>query len=145
WTSFCDFSRDLQDIGDENVSKRYTYGELRLSRLNFNAKIFLHKFYFQRLHPQYSAYFAQFYAPLLFVFGLISVILSAMQVETALEQLLPEQSAWVEFRLICRWLSTVTLTLVLLIVLGLLFLFSYRFFQEWHLAITMRLKKRREL
>ncbi|EKG12744.1 hypothetical protein MPH_10125 [Macrophomina phaseolina MS6] len=144
WTGFCDFSRDLQDIGDANVSKRHSYGLLRLSRLNLYAKIFLRKFYFQRLHPQYGAYFAQFYAPLLFVFGVISVILSAIQVETAVEQLLPAQSVWVRFWLACRWFSISTLVLVLLIVSGLSFLFSYRFSREWHVAISTRLEKRRE-
>lgn len=144
WTSFCDFSRDLQDITDEEVSGRYLYGELRLSRLNFYSKLFLGKFYFQRIYPQYGAYFAQFYGPLLFVFGVISVILSAMQVETAVEQLLSPQSVWVRFWIICRWFSIATLVIILSIVLGLFVLFAYRFVQEWRVAITTRIAKRRE-
>ncbi|KAI0138875.1 hypothetical protein GGR57DRAFT_496242 [Xylariaceae sp. FL1272] len=57
-------------IQDAHVSPRWRFGELRLSRLNFWSKVFLH-----------DIEYAKFYAPLLFIFGVFSVILGALQVD----------------------------------------------------------------
>ena len=65
---------------DDMVSPRWRYGELRLSRLNFWSRLLLRHHTFAKVHGQYSEYVAQFYAPLLFLFGVLSVVLSAMQV-----------------------------------------------------------------
>ena len=78
--SFHQFIASFGDLGDDDVSPRYSYGTLRLPRLNMWAKVFLHRFQFYQIYPQYSQYFARFYAPILFLFGLLSVALSAMQV-----------------------------------------------------------------
>ena len=86
WTQFCGFISEITSIQDGDVSGRYCYGELRLSRLNFYAPLLLHKFYYERVHWEYSDYFAQLYGPILFIFAAISVILNSMQVEIAVEQ-----------------------------------------------------------
>ncbi|KAI9695893.1 MAG: hypothetical protein M1836_006010 [Candelina mexicana] len=79
--SFHAFISNFADIPDEEVSPRYSSsGTLRLSRLNLWTKVFLHRFQFFQLHRQYSEYFARFYAPILFVFGVLTVALGAMQV-----------------------------------------------------------------
>jgi hypothetical protein len=84
---YSDFIRFItacqQHVTDEDVSPRYAFGELRLSRLNFWSKLFLHQSSFQKIHGQYGARFAQYYGPLLFVFAALSVVLSAMQVAMA--------------------------------------------------------------
>jgi hypothetical protein len=72
-----------QFIAEEDVSPRYAFGELRLSRLNFWSKILLHQFSFHETHGQYGARFAQYYGPILFIFAILSVVLSAMQVAMA--------------------------------------------------------------
>ena len=87
WTDFCAFSKDFVDISDDTVSERYHYGELRQTRLNLYAKLIIGKFHYERVHGQYGAFFARFYGPLLFIFGILSIILSAMQVELGLEML----------------------------------------------------------
>ncbi|KAB5515648.1 hypothetical protein GE09DRAFT_1195942 [Coniochaeta sp. 2T2.1] len=71
---------------DVDVSPRYHYGELRLSRLNFYAPFLFGKFNFQKPHGQYSDYFARFYGPVLFGFAVASTVLNSMQVEMADEQ-----------------------------------------------------------
>lgn len=81
WTEFCAFSKDFLDISDDDVSERYHYGELRLTRLYLYAKLIIGKFQYERVHGQYGAFFACFYGPLLFIFGILSIILSGMQVE----------------------------------------------------------------
>ncbi|KAL9119678.1 MAG: hypothetical protein Q9187_003762, partial [Circinaria calcarea] len=50
WTQFSDFTSQFDSIEDVDVSSRYAFGELRLTRLNFYAKIFLYKFQFQDVH-----------------------------------------------------------------------------------------------
>lgn len=73
-------------IPEASVSLRYKYGELRLSRLNFWSRVLLKHHNFAKVHGQYSEYVAQFYAPLLFVFAVLSVILNAMQVGLSINQ-----------------------------------------------------------
>ena len=84
---FCNFSSGFHRILDTEVLPRYHFGELRLTRLNFWSKIFLHRWEYETINRQYSSYFARFYAPILFAFGAFSVILSAIQVELAVEPL----------------------------------------------------------
>ena len=78
--SFCHFSSRFASITDPEVSLRYHYGELR----HYWSKVFLGRWDYETVHRQYSEYFQQFYAPLLFVFGIFSVILGAMRVEMAI-------------------------------------------------------------
>ena len=83
--SFCRFSSRFEAICDADVNPRYSYGELRLGRLNLWCKIFLRQWHYQTIHRQYAQYFARFYGPLLFMFGFWSVLLSAAQLEMAVE------------------------------------------------------------
>ena len=79
WTQFCSLSSCFKDTPDSQVSTRYIYGELRLTRLNFYAKIFLGKFQYEQLYGQYGDYFSRFYALVLFGLAIWSLILNAMQ------------------------------------------------------------------
>ncbi|KAK8180704.1 hypothetical protein BC567DRAFT_150767, partial [Phyllosticta citribraziliensis] len=149
YTSFSDFAAHLSRIPDSAVSPRYAYGELRLSRLNVYAKLFLRRWYYFRLWPQYGTYFAQFYAPVLFVFGVLSVALGAMQVETAAEGLFAggdddsgNAALWVAFWHLCRWFSVASLALVALIAVVLLVLLLWRLWAEWSFALRERWRKR---
>ncbi len=137
WKQFCDFSRDFKSIPDHEVSQRYMYGEIRLTRLNFYSKILLHKRYFQRVETQYSAYFAQFYAPFLFIFGILSVILSAMQVEAAVEQI-DSAVPWSAFYKTSRRFSFAVLIALTGLIMTLAFLLVYRIAKEWRYALRDR-------
>jgi hypothetical protein len=55
WTKFRAFAKEISNISDSDVCHRYTYGELRLTRLNFYARLFLKK-PFQRVHRTYGAH-----------------------------------------------------------------------------------------
>ena len=87
---FSDLMQLLQAIErrvtDRDVSPRWRYGELRLSRLNFWSRALLKHHNFVKIHGQYSEYVAQFYAPLLFIFAVLSVILNAMQVGLSIDR-----------------------------------------------------------
>ncbi|KAK4991375.1 hypothetical protein LTR66_006560 [Elasticomyces elasticus] len=86
WTQFCGFISALVDIKDTDVSGRYCYGELRLSRLNLYAPLLFRTFHYKQVYGQYGDYFARLYGPVLFVFAVLSTVLNAMQVEMAVEQ-----------------------------------------------------------
>lgn len=47
WSSFGQFVSELDRIEDSAVSKRYCYGELMLTQLNFYTPLLLRKFHFE--------------------------------------------------------------------------------------------------
>jgi hypothetical protein len=73
WTEFCRFISTFGHIKDVDVSGRYSYGELRLLRLNFYAPFLLGKFHFEQIHGQYGDYFARLYGPILRLLVLLNV------------------------------------------------------------------------
>jgi hypothetical protein len=79
WTKWCKFIQGFCSLEDADVAPRYQYGELRLTRLNFYSKLFLEGWNYFDTYTQYGWYFKQFIAPYLFVFGSITVVLTAMQ------------------------------------------------------------------
>lgn len=133
WEQFCNFASKLNDIPDEDVSPRYAYGQIRLTRLNFYAPLLLNKSHFQRVESQYGEYFARFYAPILFAIGVTSVSLSGLQVVASIET---EAGAnW-------RGLAVVISVMAILVSFGLLvgfgILLSYKIAKEWKFAIKER-------
>ncbi|KAI1827053.1 hypothetical protein F4861DRAFT_467048 [Xylaria intraflava] len=118
-TNYADFIkliRSLDTVDDSMVSPRYTYGELRLSRLNFWIKLFLFRLRYHKPEGQYGPYIARFYGPLLFLFGIFSVQLSAMQVVLATIPLTNDLTAsWVAFIKVSKGYSVFTLLAVAII------------------------------
>ncbi|OBT53673.1 hypothetical protein VE04_05560 [Pseudogymnoascus sp. 24MN13] len=102
WEEFCEFISALE-IEDSDVSNRYCYGELRLSRLNLYAPFLLGKSHYENLHGQYGDYFARMYGPILFVFAVVSTVLNSMQVALAAEQ--NPGTHWASIWLAFRWFS----------------------------------------
>jgi hypothetical protein len=143
-TSFDDlmyFLRSFQAISDEQVTPRYRYGELRLSRLNFWSRLYRFELFYQKLHGQYGPYFAEIVAPFLYIFAIISVTLTSMQTMLAVQQLdfhIAEHSAraialvswW--FSICCMFLSSVCV--VFLPTILLLFLLRELVYSLTHMA-----------
>lgn len=69
WPQFCRFTARFNDITENEVSGRYHYGEIRLTRLNYYAPILLGKSHYQRENYQYRAYFARIQGPLISTFA----------------------------------------------------------------------------
>lgn len=144
WDEFSAFVDQLSSIGDEEVSGRYGgYGELRLTRLNFYGKFIMRKWHFQKVHGQYGAYFARFYAPILFFFSVLSLVLSAMQVEMSVEGL--TSGRWAAFWDVCRWFSMIAIVFIVLVSIGLGVLLLAMILDEWIFAIRVRRQKRRKV
>ena len=141
---FQNFIDAFGDIQDASVSLRYTFGDLRLSRLNWLAKSHLGRLHYLKVHRQYHTYFSRFYGPLLFIFGVFTVVLDAMQVTIGSSNVAVDQgSVWNSVTNICRWFSVITILVVLSIILLLLSMLSYRIFRELVYALKdiFRLKK----
>lgn len=139
WIDFCAFSKTFLDISDDVVSERYHYGELRLTRLNLYANFIIGKFQYERVHGQYGAFFARFYGPLLFIFGILSIVLSAMQVELGVESLTNAQ--WQPFWYACRWFVIAALACMAFLVLGLISLLVGMIVDEWAFALRRRYER----
>ncbi|KAK1762064.1 hypothetical protein QBC33DRAFT_553016 [Phialemonium atrogriseum] len=142
FAAFVDFLSHFENIPDEDVSGRYGYGEIRLTRLNFYCKFLLGKTSFHRVYAQYGDYFSTFYTPMLFSFATFSVVLSAMQVEMSAEAL-DVESRWTGYWTFCRWSSLTILAITFALAFWLLLLFLLKFVREWIKAISDRMDRRR--
>ena len=128
---FQNFIDAFGDIQDASVSLRYTFGDLRLSRLNWLAKSHLGRLHYHKVHRQYHTYFSRFYGPLLFIFGIFTVVLDAMQVTIGSSSAAVDQGGgWNSVTNICRWFSIVTILVVISIIILLLSMLSYRILRE---------------
>lgn len=142
WASFSRFTSELGRIEDLDVSGRYCYGELRLTRLNFYAPFFLRRFNFEQVHGQYGDIFSRLYGPILFVFALISIILNSMQVALAAEQIVPIH--WISAWSIFRWFSMLSLVAGTVISIWFVGLWLWLFLDEWIYTVGCKLEKKRE-
>lgn len=140
WPDFCAFTSGLGSVPDSAVSARYAFGELRLGRLNFYIKFVLRKYRFQFVHTSYGSYFARFYAPLLFIFAVISIALSALQVWLRAEPLATIKWSRV-WDTACGFAIAIVILSVVLASL-LLALGVYRFVNEWQHAIRKEVSRK---
>ncbi|MCJ1242710.1 hypothetical protein MMC14_010719, partial [Varicellaria rhodocarpa] len=76
---------------------RYTYGELRLTRLNFYSRIFLGKLTYHHIKAQWGPFLNSALAPFITAFVLVSIILNAMQVELAIQGINNIKPYWAAF------------------------------------------------
>lgn len=136
WTQFCRFVSEFSKIQDVDVSGRYQYGELRLTRLNFYAKFLLGKSRYEQIHGQYGDYFARLYGPVLFIFAIASTILNSMQVELASEQILNRPS--ISLGSISSWVSRISLIGTAFVAIGFSFLWLWMFLDEWVYTIKRK-------
>lgn len=85
WSAFIKYFRNIDDI---QVSRRFHYGQLRLSRLNWAGRVFQPPsastaWFYEIPHWSIRAYTERALAPLLFGFASLSSVLSCMQVMLA--------------------------------------------------------------
>lgn len=133
WEQFCRFSETFSGICDERVSKRYEYGELRLSRLNLWAMPLLHKMAYQDQGLQYSDYFSPHFGLLLFVFGAFTLVLSAMQVGLAAGA--NDSKGWFASENVCRWFAMLSIFICIAPVAGLILVLFVKLIDECVFAL----------
>ncbi|KAH7017616.1 hypothetical protein EDB80DRAFT_888803 [Ilyonectria destructans] len=59
------FTSGLAVMADHDVSLRYAYGEISLTRLNLYAPLALGQSHFQKVEYQYGTYLTRFFGPIL--------------------------------------------------------------------------------
>ncbi|KAK4158893.1 hypothetical protein QBC43DRAFT_363006 [Cladorrhinum sp. PSN259] len=152
WPAFCAFISAFDSaISDDDVSSRYHYGELRLTRLNFYAMFILSQRDYEHIPTQYAAYFARYFGTLLFVFAVLSCVLGAAQLVVSVRGLeCAERTSqgttaalggvWDAY----RWLGIIVVLAGIIVTLLLAGYALYMYFDEWVFAIKVRWAKRRQ-
>ncbi|KAF4950036.1 hypothetical protein FGADI_8482 [Fusarium gaditjirri] len=79
WETWCVFITAFRNMSDKAVSKRYHYGEIRLTRLNFWHSLLLGTSFLE-INGSYARYFTGIAGPMLFTLAAITVIVGAIQV-----------------------------------------------------------------
>jgi len=107
------FLHSFKSVSDNDVTPRYKYGELRLSRINLYIKFYEFRLYYKKMHWEYNDYLGSFVTPFAFIFALVSAALSAMQVVLAAQP--PDGSQthrWQTFTSVSQWSAVVFLVLI---------------------------------
>jgi hypothetical protein len=139
WPQFCQFTALFNDITDSEVSGRYHYGEIRLTRLNYYAPVLLGRSHYQRVDYQYRAYFARLQRPAISAFAFFSILLNCFQVNLAASDSDKRYSSAVLFA--CSyWCSTLIGCVTGLLLLMVVSLFFFKVIGEWRFAIADRLR-----
>lgn len=137
YAEFCRFIEQFDNVGDDDVSERYQYGELRLTRINraavlvsrclswepiLQATLLTHchqikaKLAYFHIYPQWGSYLRHFFAPIVMILGGASVILSAMQVNLNAQEILEADGPWVSFVKASLYFPVVTILLIAAVV-----------------------------
>ena len=126
WDRFAAFIGAFARVDDADVCPRYSYGELRLTRLNFYTRLLQGKLTFHHVDTQWASMLGSLLAPLLSVFAILSVVLSAMQVELAVPDT-AGNARWAAFSSVSRWFCVVTLVVAAAVIacLGLFVVFMF--------------------
>ena len=130
WDAFARLVASFDKFRDEQVSPRYSYGELRLTRLNFYSRIFLRKLTFHHIDAQWGTFLNHAIAPFIVVFVIASVILNAMQVGLAVSGTKDIGIDWAIFIYISKWFSFFVLILATSAIAFILFLITLFFFHD---------------
>lgn len=91
WASVLKFIVPFRHLDDDDDSSRCKFGQLRLTRLNWALRLFQPKsskdwWYYHEVYWNTGAYIERFFAPLLFLFGSLAIVLTAMQVMVTLPE-----------------------------------------------------------
>lgn len=143
WYQFCHFTANLNDVTDDEVSGRYHYGEIRLTRLNYYAPILLGRTRYQQVDYQYRAYFTRIQGPILCAFAFLSILLNCMQVNLAAAGS-EEKFTSIAMIEVCYWISVMIAVATCFLLLMLACLFIFKIIREWRFAIHNRLAGRKE-
>jgi hypothetical protein len=88
WIKWSTFIAKFRRIEDDRVAKRYHYGQLRLSRLNWAVRIFRPQtastvWFYEIPYWSTNLYVERAFGPLILAFACLSLVLSSMQVVLA--------------------------------------------------------------
>ncbi|KAK3897395.1 hypothetical protein C8A05DRAFT_19833 [Staphylotrichum tortipilum] len=109
YEEWCEFMVPFSQASDDLVSRRYHYGELRLTRINNAAFFRKGSLAYFHIYPQWGSFLKHTLAPIVTVFAVSSVILNAMQVGLAAVTMLQTapDGLWPKFVAASIWFSVV--------------------------------------
>ena len=140
--SFVRLITSFDRFDDAYVSPRYSYGELRLTRLNFYSRIFLGKLTFYHINAQWGTFINGAITPFVVVFAILAIVLNAMQVELAVQSYKDPNSSWAAFANTSKWAAVIVLIFVLLTIIFIVILVLIMFFHDlWFARSILRDKK----
>lgn len=139
---FATFISNFAQLSDAHVSLRHEFGELRLTRLNIFARLFLRKLTFHHIDAQWSSYLGHFITPILSAFFIVTIPLSAMQVGLAVQSLANPSGTWNTFAATAKWFSIFTLIVVIVIIVFLAALVLFLFVHDIYFARSVIGRKR---
>ena len=137
YETFVEFVEQFQCLEDNDVAPRYSYGAMRLTRLNHLSRIFLRKLTYFHLHPEWSDYVGTLVAPIVTLFVLLSTTLNSMQVVLA-AQGSNGDAIWPGFLLVSKWFSVIVMFLVAIILVGLATLVVFMFLKDQYFAWSIK-------
>ncbi|KAF7512341.1 hypothetical protein GJ744_001909 [Endocarpon pusillum] len=127
--TFVPFVAQFENLKNCEVAPRYSYGMLRLTRINHMAFFFMGKLTYFHIQPQWVDYLGNFISPILTTFAVMSTILGSMQVGLA-SQSLDGGMVWPQFVAVCEWTAVAVLILVAAIFIALLGFFLSMMLKE---------------
>ncbi|KAG7009681.1 hypothetical protein G7Y79_00002g007960 [Physcia stellaris] len=140
--SFVRLITSFDRFDDAHVSPRYSYGELRLTRLNFYSRIFLGKLTFHHINAQWGTFINGAITPFVVVFAILAIVLNAMQVELAVPGYNDLSSSWAAFANASKWAAVIVLIFVLLTIVFIVILVLFMFCHDiWFARSILRDKK----
>ncbi|KAM7194935.1 hypothetical protein V8F33_006977 [Rhypophila sp. PSN 637] len=122
YEEFCDLILIFDKVTDKECSRRFEYGELRLTRINRTAFFTRAKLAYFHIYPQWGQFLNHVLAPVITVFAVSTVVLNSMQVSLAAIDMGPEGSAdtdgWPRFIGLSKWFPIVVMILIAAVVGG---------------------------
>ena len=118
YEEFHDFIYPFSRVNDDHVSRRFHYGELRLTRINRTAFLFRRRLAYFHIYPQWGSFLAHILAPIITVFAVFSVVLNSMQVGLAALDMGPghEDSGWPAFIAVSVYFPVAVIIFIALII-----------------------------
>ena len=157
WDRWSKFIVGFRDITDADVAKRYQYGQLRLTRLNWAVRVWhpksnVSRWYYEKPHWSTIPYIREAAVPLAFIFASLSVMLSSAQVmltvpSTSLPSKRVSQGGLEAMQLTLFIFSTATLGLsgVILAILAVAVLIILLWQLQWAIRHSRRKERTSEL
>lgn len=139
---FAAFIANFAHVKDADVSPRYEFGELRLTRLNIYTKLLFRNLTFHHIDAQWGSYVGHFITPLLSTFIIVTLPLSAMQVELTAQSLNNLSGASSRFAAISKYFSISVLIVFAVVVTFFAALVVFLFVHDiWFARSVMRRKR----
>lgn len=119
YEQFHDFLHPFSKVDDDHVSRRFHYGELRLTRINRTAFLFKGQLAYFHIYPQWGSFLGHLLAPIITVFAVFSVVLNSMQVGLQALDMEPgnhDENGWPSFVSVSLWFPIAIIIVIAIVV-----------------------------